>query len=174
MKSFPSLPPPDDVASFISYVPICIASMASQDAPLASLLVVGLCFQTLWACVEMLGCICSLNQVGRGFVALFPGLSLSRHLWVLHSLFQLVPALHGCGCLFTRGLQILLQTLFWFWNWLPPSMGQFLGVSNRKARTFKMFPICRSLFHYPIGDAFVPNSEITFLLNANEGWKPCQ
>ena len=47
MQSFPSIPPPADVASFLSYVPICTASPESQDAPLAYLLVVGLCFQTL-------------------------------------------------------------------------------------------------------------------------------
>ena len=47
MQSFPSLPPPAAVSSFLSYIPIFTASLASQDAPLASLLVTGLCFQTL-------------------------------------------------------------------------------------------------------------------------------
>ena len=44
MQSFPSLPPSADVASSISYVPICTASPKSQDATLDSLLVVGICF----------------------------------------------------------------------------------------------------------------------------------
>ena len=43
-QSFLSLPPPAAVASFLSYVPICMASPESQDLPLASLLVVSLFF----------------------------------------------------------------------------------------------------------------------------------
>ena len=38
----------------------------------------------------------------------------------------------------------------------------------------KLFLICQSRFHSPIRDAFVTNSKITFLLNANERRKPCQ
>ena len=47
MQSFTSLPPPDAVLSSLSYVPICTASPESQDVLLDSLLVVGICFQTL-------------------------------------------------------------------------------------------------------------------------------
>ena len=140
MQSFPSLPPPAALLRSLSYVPICIASLASQDAPLFSLLVVGLCFQTLWACVGTVGCICRLTQVGEGVVALCPGQSLRWRLRVLHALFQLVPDFHSRGFLFTRGLQILLQPLFWFLNRLPTSMGKFQGVFNRHARTSKTFP----------------------------------
>ena len=47
MQSFTSLLPPADVASFLYYVPIFIISPEIQDTPLDSLLVVGICFQTL-------------------------------------------------------------------------------------------------------------------------------
>ena len=139
IQSFPSLPPPDYVASFLSYVSIYIASPASQDAPLASLLVVGNYSQTLWACVEAVGYICPLTQVCGRVFALCPGQSSRWHLRVLHALFQLIPVFHGRGCLCAHGLKILLQPLFWFGNGLPPSMGQFRGVCNRHATTSKTF-----------------------------------
>ena len=70
MQSFPSLPPPTAVLRSLSYVPIFTASPASQYATLSSLLVVGLCFQTLLACVGEVGCICRLTQFGEGFVTM--------------------------------------------------------------------------------------------------------
>ena len=149
MQSFPSLPPPTDVISLLSYVPICTASPENQDAPLASLLVVGVCFQTLWACVGAAGFICRLTQVGEGVVVLCPGQSSCWHLRVLRKLFKLVPVFHGRGCLFARSLWILLQPLFWFGNQLPPSIGQFQGVCNRNVRTSKHFPYSQKSFQLP-------------------------
>ena len=144
MQSFPSLSSPADVARFLSYLSIWIASPESQDEPLDSLLKVGLCFQTLWACVGAVGCISCLNQVSGGVVALCPGQSSRWHLQVLHELFQLLPVFHVRGCLFARGLRILLQPLFWFGNQLSSSMGQFWGVCNRQARASKTFLYSRA------------------------------
>ena len=135
MKSFPSLPLPAPILRSLSDVSICTSSPESQDEPLASLLVVGLCFQTLGSCVGVVGCICCLTQFGEGVVALCPDQSSRWHLRVLHALFQLVPVFHGRGWLFASSLQILLQPLFWFGNRLPPSMGQLWRVWNRHART---------------------------------------
>ena len=145
MQSFPSLPPPAAVLTSLYFVPIFTSSPASQDAPLASLLVVGLCFQILWACVGTVGCICHLIQDGVGVVSLCTGQSLRWHLLVLHALFQVVTVFHGHGCLFTHCLQILLQPSFWFVNRLPPSNGRFQGVYNRHARTSKTFPYSAKL-----------------------------
>ena len=174
MQSFTSLLPPADVASFLYYVPIFIISPESQDTPLDSLLMVGICFQTLWACVGAVGCVCNLTQVGGGVVDLCPGQYSHWHLRVMHALFQLVPVLHIRGCLFARGLKILLQTLFWFGSQLPPSMGQFQGFCNRHTRTSTTFPHSLNslpLSHrrclYPqLGDNFHPQRE--------RRRKPCQ
>ena len=146
MESFPSLPPPTAVLISLSYVSICTASPASQYAPLDSLLVVGICFQTLWEFVGAVGCICVLTQVGEGFVALCPEQSLRWHLRVLHVLFQLLPVFHSRGWFFARCQQILLQPLFWFGNQFPPSMGQFWEFCNRHARTSKTFPFSPKSF----------------------------
>ena len=70
IQSFPIPPPPTAVVTSLYYVPIFTASPASQDSPLAYLLMVGVCFQILGACVGAVGCICCLIQVGGGFVAL--------------------------------------------------------------------------------------------------------
>ena len=140
MQSFSSLPSPATVSIFLYYVPIYIASPASQDATLASLLVLGLCFQTLWACVGAVWCFYRFTQVGGGVVALCPGQSSHWQLQVLNTLFKLVPDFHGHGWLFACGLHILLQPLLWFGNWLPPSMGQLQGFWNRHVRTTKTFP----------------------------------
>ena len=174
MQSFTSLPPPAAVARFLSYVTIYIASLASQDATLASLLMVGIFFKTLWACVGVVGCICSLTQVGGGVVALCPRQSSRWHLQVLHILFQLVPVIHGCGYLFTRGLKILLQHLFWFGNYHPSSMSQLQGVWNRHARTSKTFPYYPKWIPLSHLRCLFPNSETTFVLNKKESQKPCQ
>ena len=48
------------------------------------------------------------------------------------------------------------------------------GVSIGTPEPPKLFRICRNHFHYPIVDAFFPNSEITFVLNTKERRKPCQ
>ena len=140
MTSFKSLPPLATVEIFLSYVPICIASPESQDALPASLLVVGLFFQTLWACVEAVRFICSMTHVSGSVVALCPGKSSRWYLQVLHVQFQLVPVFHSRGFLFSRVLKILLQPLFWFGNRLPPSIGQCRGVCNRHTRAAKKSP----------------------------------
>ena len=119
--------------------------MASQDALLAYLIVVGLCSKTLCACVGAVGCICRLTQVVVGVVALCPEQYMRWYLKLMHTLFQFVPVFHSRGCLFARGLQILLQPLFWFGNRLSLSMGQFRGVCNRHARTSKTFPYLQKL-----------------------------
>ena len=135
MQSFTSLPLSVAVESSLFYIPIFIASPDSHDTPLASLLVVGLCFQTLWECVVAVGCICRLTQVGGGVVALCPGKYFCWNLQMLHTLFQLVPVFHSRRCLFVRGLQILFKPSFWFGNRLPSCMGKFRGVWNRHIRT---------------------------------------
>ena len=58
----------------------------------------------------------------------------------MHIMFQLVPVFLVRGCLSARSLQILLKSLFWSGNQLPPSVGQFRGVCNRHVRTSKTFP----------------------------------
>ena len=40
------------------------------------------------------------------------------------------------------------------------------GFEIGTPETPKLFPILLSYFHSPIGDVFVPNSDITFVLNA--------
>ena len=169
MQSFPSLPLPAAVEIFLSYVPICIASMASQDAPPASLLIFGLYFQTLWACAEAVEWIFRLTQVGGEVIALCTGQYLCWHFWFLHALFQLVPVFHGSGCLFVCGLKILLQPLLWFGNRIPSIMGQFRGVCNRHARTAKTFPILRSHFHSPIEYAFPPTQKSILYSTRSKG-----
>ena len=64
-NKIPSILPLTAVEIFPYDVPIYISSRTSHDAPPASLLVLGLCFQTLRACIEAVGCICRLTQVGE-------------------------------------------------------------------------------------------------------------
>ena len=100
----------------------------------------GHCFQTLWACVEAVWCICCFTQVGGGVVDPCPGKSLHLHFRVMHALLQLVPVLQNCVCIFACNLWTLLQSLFRFENRLPPSTGQFQGVFNRHDITANTFP----------------------------------
>ena len=115
-----------------------------------------------------------MAQVGGGVVDLCPMKYSHWNLRVMHALLQILPILNSCGRLFAGVLQILLQTLFWFGNKLPTSMGQFRGVTIGTPEMPKLSPIRQNCFHYPIGYLFVPNLEITFLLNAKEKRKPCQ